>query len=476
VDSRGAGMSPGFLDPWSPRETRDLHDCIEWAGTQAWSSGKVGLNGISYYAMNAWQVACLQPAHLAAICCWEGASDHYREALRHGGIFSRFLTNWFPRAIHRVQHGLGERAPRSPVTGELVCGTEQLSDEALARNRVDYEKYILEHRLDDENCRSRSPDWSKVSVPLLSAANWGGHGMHTRGNFEGFVNAASREKWLEAHGGAHWESFYARDGERLQKRFFGHFLKGEDTGWTKQPRVELKVRHPGEKFVVRHEREWPLARTRWTRFYLEPSGKGLSTMEPKASSRLEYETQGDGLLFDMLAKEPMEITGPIAAKLWLSSDTTDADVFLVLRLFAPDGREVTFQGAQDPRMPIGFGWLRASHRKLDRARSLPYRPWHSHDEVQDLVPGQAEELDIEMWPTCIVVPAGYRLALSVRGKDYEHPDGPVVIPGIKHTLTGVGPFLHDHPDDRPMRIFGGRNTLHFAPGRMPYVLLPWIPN
>ena len=476
VDSRGAGMSPGFLDPWSPRETRDLHDCIEWAGVQPWSNGKVGLNGISYYAINAWQVAALQPPHLAAICCWEGASDHYREALRHGGIFSRFLTNWFPRAVHRVQHGLGDRAPRSRVTGELVCGNERLSDEALARNRVDYDKYILEHRLDDANCRSRSPDWSKVKVPLLSAANWGGHGMHARGNFEGFVNAASQQKWLEAHGGAHWESFYTQEGERMQKRFFGHFLKGEDTGWARQPPVELQVRHPGEKFVARHENEWPLARTRWTRFYLDPADKLLTQTEPKSASRLEYDTQGDGLLFSLQVKAPMEITGPGAARLFLSSDTADADVFLVLRVFAPDGSEVTFQGAQDPRMPIGFGWLRASQRKLDPARSLPYRPFHAHDEIEPLEPGMPVELQIEMWPTSIVVPAGYRLALAVRGKDYQHPGPPLVIPGIKHPLNGVGPFVHDHPEDRPMSIFGGRNTLHFEAGRMPYVILPVIPN
>jgi predicted acyl esterase len=476
VDSRGAGMSPGVIDPWSPRETQDYYRCIEWAGTQPWSNGKVGLNGISYYAMNAWQVAALQPPHLAAICCWEGSGDHYREAIRHGGIFSRFLTNWFPRAIHRVQHGLGERGPRSRVTGELVCGREKLPDEALARNRIDYEPYILEHKLDDANCRSRSPDWSRVKVPFLSAANWGGQGLHTRGNFEGFMHAASGEKWLEAHGGAHWESFYTREGERLQKRFFGHFLKGEDTGWARQPRVELKLRHPGERFVIRHENEWPLARTRWTRLYLDPAEMALVTAEPKIARKLEYDTQGEGLLFEMQLKAPMEITGPAAAKLFLSSDTADADVFLVLRVFAPEGGEVTFHGSNDPRTPVGLGWLRASQRKLHPARSLPYRPWHTHDEIQALVPGKPEELDIEIWPTCIVIPAGYRLALAVRGKDYAYPGEPIVIPGLKYTLTGVGPFLHDHPVDRPKEVFGGRNTIHFAPGKQPYVLLPVIPN
>jgi uncharacterized protein len=374
-----------------------------------------------------------------------------------------------------VQHGLGERGPRSRVTGELVCGPEKLPDEALARNRIDYERYILEHKLDDADCRSRSPDWSRVEVPLLSAANWGGQGLHTRGNFEGFVHAASKHKWLEAHGGAHWESFYTQDGERLQKRFFGHFLKGDDTGWARQPPVELKLRHPGERFVTRHENEWPLARTRWTRFYLVPTGK-LVTAEPNVSAKMEYETQGDGLVFEMQLEAPMEITGPAAAKLFLSSDTTDADVFLVLRVFAPDGGEVSFHGSNDPRTPVGLGWLRASQRKLDPARSLPYRPWHTHDAIQPLVPGKAEELDIEIWPTCIAIPAGYRLALAVRGKDYAYPGEPIVIPGVKYTLTGVGPFLHDHPVDRPKEVFRGRNAIHFATGQQPYVLLPVIPN
>jgi hypothetical protein len=476
VDSRGAGASPGLLDPWSPRETQDLYHCIEWAGTQSWSSGKVGMTGISYYAMNAWQVACLQPPHLAAFCAWEGSSDHYREALRHGGIASRFLSTWFQRAVVRVQHGLGERGPKSRATGEPVCGYDRISDEELRANRVDYERYMAEHALDDAECRARSPDWSKVKAPFLSAANWGGQGLHTRGNFEGFLQAASRDKWLEAHGGAHWENFYTRDGERLQRRFFGHFLKGEDTGWAKQPRVELKIRHPGEKFVVRHENEWPLERTRWTRFYLNAGRMSLERSEPGISKEISYETHGEGLLFELTLQESIELTGPVAAKLFLSSQRTDADVFLALRVFAPDGGEVTFRGSNDPRTPVGLGWLRASHRKLDPQKSLPYRPWHAHDEIQKLVPGEVVELDIEIWPTCIVIPAGYRLALAVRGKDYAYPGAPIVVPGIGYPQSGVGPFVHDHPRDRPTEIFGGSNTLHFEPGRQPYLLLPVIPR
>ncbi len=477
VDSRGTGRSPGFVDPWSPRETQDLYACIEWSGTQPWCNGKVGLNGISYYAMNAWQVATLSPPHLSAICAWEGSSDYYREATYHGGIMSGFLTNWFPRAVHRSQFGCGERGSRSKVTGELVCGPEILSEEELQKNRIDYEAWILAHPLVDDEHRSRTPDLSLINVPVLSAANWGGQGLHTRGNFEGFMGAASKDKWLEAHGGAHWESFYTDYGINLQKKFFGHFLKGEPTGWSEQPRVLLQVRHV-DHFEERHEAEWPLARTQWTRFYLHPESGQMSKMVPslEGAKTLSYEAQGDGVMFlTPPLKGPMEITGPSALKLKLSSSTRDADVFAVLRVFTPDGREITFQGSNDPRTPIGLGWLRASHRKLDPQKSLPYRPLHTHDEVQPLTPGVPVDLDVEIWPTSIVVPAGYRVGLSLRGCDYQNPGEPLVIPGLKYSTTGVGPFVHVHPNNRPPEVFHNRHTIHFESGHEPHVLLPLIP-
>ena len=173
-----------------------------------------------------------------------------------------------------------------------------------------------------------------------------------------------------------------------------------------------------------------------------------------------------------MLKQSLEITGPAAAKLFVSSDTNDADLFLALRVFDPAGKEVTFIGANDPRVPVGLGWLRASHRKLDPARSKPYRPWHTHDEEQPLKPGEPVELDIEIWPTSIVVPPGYQLVLNVRGKDYEVDSSDAALPNAPYPMKGVGPFLHIDPQDRPS---AARNTLHFAADRQPYLLLPIIP-
>ena len=476
VDSRGAGRSPGYIDHFSPRETKDFYGCIEWAGVQPWSSGKVGLNGISYYAINQWHVASLQPPHLAAMCVWEGAADCYRDMTHHGGILSTFWANWYDMQVRTVQHGLGERGPRSRVTGELVCGPETLSEAELAQFRCDLGKEILAHPLDDDYHKARSPVWSKIITPLFTAANWGGQGLHTRGNFEGFVRAASKEKWLEVHGIEHWTHFYTDYGVSLQKRFFGHFLKGENTGWDRQPRVQLQIRHPGERFVERHEREWPLARTQWTRFYLGGDGESLGREPPGSAGRPSFDALGPGLTFSTPPlTEETEITGPAAVKLFVSSSTADADIFAVLRVFAADGTEVVFQGALDPHTPIGQGWLRASHRKLDPRLSTPYRPYHSHDERQPLTPGEPVALDVEIWPTSVVVPKGYRIALSLRGRDYEHPGPGARLSNMKNEFRGCGPFLHDDPHDRPQDVFGGRTTLHLGPDRPAHLLLPIIP-
>jgi predicted acyl esterase len=475
-DSRGCGTSPGFIDHFSPRETKDFHDCIEWAAVQPWSNGKVGLNGISYYAINQWHVASLQPPHLAAMCIWEGAADWYRDMTHHGGILSTFWANWYDMQVKTVQHGAGARGGRSRVHGEPVCGPDTLSEAELERNRCDFGREILEHPLDDEYHKERSPIWSKVKVPLLSAGNWGGQGLHLRGNVEGFVRAASKRKWLEVHGIEHWTHFYTDYGRELQLRFFDYFLHGKKNGWNEQPPVLLQVRHV-DRFVDRAENEWPLPRTKWTKLHIDPATGLLQPEKAAGATSLSFAAMGDGVTFltPPLDAET-EITGPSALKLFVSSSTSDADLFVVLRAFAPDLEEVVFQGAIDPHTPIGQGWLRASHRKLDKRLSTPYRPYHTHDRHQPLKPGEVVELDIEIWPTCVVLPAGYRIGVTIRGKDYEYP-GPSGgrLSNFKNELKGCGPFLHDDPRDRPADIFGGTTTLHFGRSCQPYLLLPIIP-
>ena len=213
-------------------------------------------------------------------------------------------------------------------------------------------------------------------------------------------------------------------------------------------------------------------------FTLQPTATSWSLKCPRGAAKITFDALGDGVTF---LTEPMphatEITGPLAAKLQISSSTEDADLFLVFRVFAPDMKEVVFQGALDPHTAIGQGWLRASHRKLDKKLALPFRPYHTHDEKQPLKPGQVYEVEIEIIPTCIVVPKGYRVGLSVRGCDYVYPGGSGgKLSNMKNEFTGNGPFLHDDPRDRPVAVYGGKTTLHLGGGRDNFVLVPIIPD
>src|SRR5262249_30488298 len=169
------------------------------------------------------------------------------------------------------------------------------------------------------------------------------------GNFEGFMLAASERKWLEVHGIEHWTHFYTDYGRKLQLRFFDYFLHGKDNGWDRQPKVLLQVRHPGEKFVARAEDEWPLKRAKWTKFHLPPDDGTLKAGTVANKATVSFAAMGDGVTFMTgPLTEATEITGPIAAKLFVSSSTSDADLFLIARVFSPDLKEVAFQGAIDP--------------------------------------------------------------------------------------------------------------------------------
>ena len=117
-----AGL-PGYIDLYSAREAKDYYNCIEWAAVQPWSNGKIGLNGISYYASEQWQVAAMNPPHLRAICTWEGTSDYYRELGWHGGIMCTFGRNWSDMQVTSVQNGKGTAGVPQRHGGRLGVGS-----------------------------------------------------------------------------------------------------------------------------------------------------------------------------------------------------------------------------------------------------------------------------------------------------------------------------------------------------------------
>src|SRR5271170_2609609 len=467
ADARGSCASAGYMDRFSPREIEDYATLITWASRQAWSNGKVGLLGISYYAISQWQVAARQPEGLAAIVPWEGAFDHYRELSHHGGIFSNaFLAMWYTHTVAAAQHGNRQSIYMDAITGERVTGGP-ISAELLDRNRVDLVEALRAQPFDGAFYHERTPDGSRIKAPLLSVGNWGGLGLHGRGSVGGYLAVGSEQKWLRIHSGDHVTPFYEEESLALQKRFFDHFLKGEDNGWDHEPPISLLIRRP-DAASWRHETEWPLKDTQWERYYLDSSERHMATGAVPQASEASFEALGEGLTFHAapFARET-EFTGPMKAKLWVRSSTADLDIFLTLRLIDPAGNDVTFVGASEPRTPAAQGWLRASHRALDQNRSTEWQPFHPHLTHEPLTPGELYEVDVEIWASCIVAPPGYRLALSIQGKDWEWPDSQNM------ALKGSGPFLHT---ERDPTLYGGRSTVATGTSQASYLLLPRIPT
>ena len=286
VDSRGCGCSPGFIDHFSPRETKDFYDCIEWAGVQPWSNGKVGLNGISYYAINQWHVASLQPPHLAAMCIWEGAADLYRDMTHHGGIVCTFWENWYDMQVKTVQYGAGERGKRSRVHGELVCGPETLSEAELARNRA-----VLGRR------HPRPP----ARRPAITARDPRSGQRSRRRFFPRQIGVASRCIRAEisralcaprpsTNGSKRTGSNTGPISTRIMAASCSCnssiiSCTERTTASTEHPRVLLQVRHI-DRFVERAENEWPLKRTKWTKLYLDPADGALARRSRHRAHRL----------------------------------------------------------------------------------------------------------------------------------------------------------------------------------------------
>jgi len=492
IDSKGTGQSEGYMDPYCHEEAEDVCDCIEYFAAQPWCNGKVGMSGTSYHSVTMWNAASLQPEHLTAFCAWEGHTDIYRDNLRHGGILSSFQSIWFKKQPSLVQNGRGKRGYTSRVTGLPVSGDKDLTDSELAANRISMSDVTSakENELITDWHRGQSADVTKIKAAYIAVVNWGGQGLHMRGSVDAFVHGGSKNKYMLAISGPHGDLYFSDKSVNLQKKFFGYYLKGEDTGWDKMPPVTMRVRKVGEpafsdKHEYRSENEFPLARTQYTKFYLDCSNYGLTTDVPTAKGTITYKgMSSDGVTFmsQPLEKET-EITGYIASKLFISADTNDADLFVTVRAFAPDMKEVVFSGANAENIPVAIGWLRASHRKLDPEKTTEFRPYHTHDELWPLKPGEIAEMDVEVWPTNIVLPKGYRIAVTIKGKDHVYTG---YIPlnyqlkskydeDVPQRIDGLGPMRHTDPIDRPPEIFDNNVTLHFDEDKRPYIMLPIIP-
>lgn len=437
VDVRGTGQSDGDYNLLDRREQRDLYEIVEWCARQSWSNGRVGGYGQSYYCWSQWFMGIVNPPGLKCIAPYDGAVDMYRDVMYHGGIYCDFLPWWYQMVRVNNLH----RPPGEPA-GKLMP--------------FDMGRMLAEHTSYDDWWKERSvyERLDEIKVPTLSIGHWGKMGLHLRGNILGYEKIDAPKK-LQVTGArdvfeAHdlFEQIHYHEAELLP--FYDYFLKGEGADPMQAAPVKLYIRGD-ERF--REEKEWPPARAQYKSLYLSGAQSGSLTSLNDGSLSWDRPAAGDaptvfnypdprwklGTVMmgpqgpDPIARvltftsapfnQDVEITGPVVLELYLSSTHSDTDVFVRVADQAPQSEEERNKGLQPKSVNISKGWLRASHRQKDEARSTAQRPFYSHGEPQALTPGEVVRLDIEVMPFANVFKKGHRLRLEIANGDSPLTDG-----------------------------------------------------
>lgn len=432
VDPRGMWNSQGDATFYSAQEALDVYDLIEWAGTQPWSNGRVGMSGVSYLAIVQWRAAGEHPPHLAAINPWEGVSDRYREMAYHGGIpENRFGPMW--------------RSRRVPYSHQRVEDTVAM---------------YAEHPLWDGYWQSKTPDLSRVEVPAFVVASWSDQGLHTRGTLEGFKRIASQRKWLLVHGRKKWQFYYQPENVEKLRLFFDRFLKGIENEVDRWPTVRLEVRERFYEGEVRDEKDWPLARTVYEELYLDGGSGGMGPLKAGSEAVVTYAATTGRARFTYRFNTPTELVGHMKLRLWVEADgAEDMDLFVGLQKLDAFGTVMPFSflnALEDG--PVALGWLRVSHRELDGERSTAHQPWHTHRAEQPLKAGEIVPVEIEIWPSGTRFEKGEQLQLVIQGSDVQQYPAGVVSMGHSVTRNAGTHVIHT----------GGRYDSHLLVPVIPY--------
>lgn len=399
VDVRGCNDSEGSYDLFGPQEQQDLYDLIEWVGEQPWCDGNVGMSGISYFGRTQLFAAEQQPPHLKAIFPYDASCDFYRDACYHGGISTPFAAYW-PLAVINLNMESG----RNPNVDAIRQKLEVMYGQTLPFDGPFYRERSAGERLD------------RIRIPAYFGSGWYMNELHLKGAFDGYLGTGDIPKRMmvgpRPRPNRPWGSYHH---EML--RWYDHWLKGLDTRVMEGPPIQLYI-HGDEHW--RSEHEWPLARTAWRELYLGGPTNGLAgTLSEAAGVEQVREYTFDPVAREALDGEPrlvyrteplereLELTGPLALYLQAATSATDVDWVVSVADEAPDGQV----------RELSNGWLRASHRAIDPARSTPARPYHPHLAAEPIEPGVVYEYPIEIWPMCNVFKSGHRLRLEVANAD-----------------------------------------------------------
>jgi uncharacterized protein len=425
-DLRGAGTSGGEASLLSDQEGEDVYDLIEWAASQPWSTGAVGLIGVSYLAISQWKAAALAPPHLKAICPWEGFTDAYRDMAYPGGVAESGFSRLWALGLRRVRQ-------RSRFAGQQ--GRRPLRDDWW---------------------RSLVPALEKITVPALICGSFSDNNLHSRGSIRGWERIASTEKFLYTHRDGKWAVFYSDAARTVQLRFFDRYLRGHDV--PAPPRVRLEVRERRDVVAgVREEDSWPLQRTKWTALYL--GADGLATRAPAEAGQVAFNTRSQGACWEWTFPADTEITGPMALRLFVEArGIRDVDLFAGVEKWRGSGY-VPFEGSYGfGRDRVTTGWLKASLRALDQQHSRPFEPVPACIRREPLSPGEVVQADIALGPSATFFRAGETLRLVVAGR-WLCPVNP---------LTGQFPAAYRSGNK-------GSCILHWGPQQQARLLAPLIP-
>ena len=457
ADVRGAGRSEGEFEFMGLEEQQDYVELIDWIVKQPWCNGRVGGIGQSYYAMAQWLMATYAPPGLACIAPYDGLVDQYRGSNYHGGIFCSYRSVWYTSLRADNQHRLAGQHGRPPMKFDLIGE-------------------IINHPLDDEFWRVRSPYWrlDKIKCPVLSIGHWGKMGLHLRGNILGYEEVKAPKKLVVTGARNTFEAHRLFDQIEFHERellpFYDLHLKGKNNGFMASGPVRLFVRGAN---AWRADAQWPPLNTSPLAFYLRkgPSGSvtslndgALATEPPakdEAPTRYTYPdwewVNGTAVIGPDGRIDPvrrvltftsapldadLQVIGPIVLKLHASSTAIDTQFIVKLTDQHPQSPAARDKGEQPGFTPVSKGWLKASHREKDAARSTPQRPFYKHTDPKPLAPGEIYAFDIEVLPIAYAFKKGHRIRLELANGDSPATDGVFSHP-YHPSLMGTDTIYHD---------------------------------
>jgi hypothetical protein len=494
VDVRGTGSSQGTWDSFGPAEQRDGYDTVEWAAAQPWSDGNVGLNGPSYMAITQLTTAAQQPPHLRAIFPVVPMADGYRDITFSGGdINASFIPMWLGLVT------AGSVTPPSYATsGKPDDAVQSLT--ALASHVGGVLSFQLPTLLgaatggdvayDGPFWKTRSPLElvDRIKVPAFVVG--GHHDLFQRGEpliYERLKRRVTTRllmgPWTHV-GGSSGEGL-PRDGvpslDQLQLRWFDRWLKGVDTRIGDIPKV-TQYTYGQERYEVQDD--WPEPRLDPRTLYLR-GGRTLSEQPPDTAEAPQAfvqqpvsgictmstgqwtaglgeqlpcftddradEALGTAVYDTPVLDRDLRLSGPVNARVWLTTTAADAAVTVRVNDVDPTGKSTG----------LTAGWLSAGFRAVDATRSRTVRghllqPWHpfTRASVLPVVAGEPTALDVEVFPLNAAIKAGHRLRITVSPADFPHQLPPA--PALAARLAGQVQILTDpqHPSAVELPVVG----------------------